>query len=227
MRKIILKSVILSIIVIAGICGVINVPLAVDISMPVLETTNLIEEAFTQSVFSSGNLKSNNREYYMYGVIGEGDIAKVKKGQRAVVSGVAFAGSERSAVVVEISDEAHTMSFGSVSETVVDVILKLEEINNASENILPLRDGYTAEAEIFVAEPKTMLIAPYSVIMQDEVGEFVYVLEHNVVTRKDIKTGLELAKGVEILTGLDNNADIICNPETVSVNMLAKKEMQV
>ena len=50
--------------------------------------------------------------------------------------------------------------------------------------------------------------------MQDDSGEYVFVLEGNTAVRKDIETGHELDMGAEILSGISEESLVIENPES-------------
>ena len=57
---------------------------------------------------------------------------------------------------------------------------------------------------------------PYSVIRQDEKGEYVYILQNGSSVRRDIVTGIELADKTDVVSGIFEGDMIICDPEAVS-----------
>ena len=99
-------------------------------------------------------------------------------------------------------------------ETVVEVVLKID--NPGDE----LRTGYSARADIKTADSREIFIIPYSVILQDDVGEYVFVLSGNSAIRRDIVTGAELSEGAEVLSGLTRDDRIIAAPESITENAL-------
>jgi HlyD family secretion protein len=101
-----------------------------------------------------------------------------------------------------------------IHETVVEVTLKIDNPDGE------LRPGYTARADIKTDETKSIHIVPYSAILQDDVGEYVYVLFGNTALRRDILTGVELADGAQVLAGLREDDEIIATPESITEDML-------
>ena len=79
-----------------------------------------------------------------------------------------------------------------------------------------LRSGYTAQAAISTDSERTVGVLPYSVICQDDQGEYVYVLEQGKAFRRYISTGDELPQGAEILSGVSLSDNVIMQPEKVS-----------
>lgn len=150
--------------------------------------------------------------------INEKSISTVKVGQDVDIKGSAFKNGVYKGQVLQISPTARKQYVGTVQETVVDVIVS---INNPDDN---LRSGYTAQGVVFTQEKKELLTLPYSVICQDEKGEYVYVYEGGNSRRKDIETGLELADGAEIKMGILIDDQVITDPNSVSPNAVVIKK---
>jgi hypothetical protein len=127
--------------------------------------------------------------------------------------------------VYDIGDLAVTRhgEFSHAVETVVEVILKIDNPHENAEHTErgELRSGNSARADIKTGESELIYTVPYSVIMQDEVGEFVFVLDGHSVMRRDILTGVELAEGAQVLSGLTERDLIVAAPESVRENELA------
>jgi hypothetical protein len=145
------------------------------------------------------------------------------------LSGAAFDDGILTATVEKIANHASHQQTHMTQETVVEVTLKIDNpythvINGNSgtsgESGGILRSGYSARADIFTDESRTIFTIPYNVILQDEIGEFVYILVGNSAIRRDILTGLELSDGAEVVSGLRISDNIIMNPAALSENAL-------
>lgn len=138
--------------------------------------------------------------------VGEADSPKIKNNQKAKISGKAL-NRAYSAKVTAISPTARKKYTGTGVETVVDITLEVEDADSL------IKSGYSVMGEIVVEDEKTALILPYSAILQDDNGEYVYIYEHGSAVRKNIKTGAELSKGIEVLSGISESEFVIANPE--------------
>lgn len=159
---------------------------------------------------------ANPDKLIMHAAVSENDISDVFVGQTAIVSGAGFNGTVYRGEVSEIYPTARKRYTGTVLETVVDVIISLD--NSDGE----LRSGYTATASIQLDEPHNICILPYSAICQDDNGEYVYVCVNGEAVRRDIKTGAELPDGAEVVSGISPADRVILSPEGISSNSLVK-----
>lgn len=150
--------------------------------------------------------------------IPENKISKVAVGQEVHISGDGFEDNKYLGVVQSISPTARKAFIGTVQETVVDAIIK---INNPDDKI---KSGYSARAKIFVEEPREMSVVPYETLLQDADGqEYVYVFENGKAIRRNIKTGIELSEGAEVVSGLNKNDYVIVNTDVIKKSgMLVK-----
>lgn len=147
--------------------------------------------------------------------IHERDIKNVRVGQKAVISGVAFAKDSYSGTVKSISSSARQQYVGSVSETVVDAVVELpdDEVDDS------LRLGLTAKAQVVVSSAQDSLLVPYEYVLQDDQGrEFVYVAENGRAVKRCIETGDELRSGFSVTAGLQAGERIITNPDAIPQN---------
>ncbi len=152
---------------------------------------------YTDYVNATGEVDCNNNRFILNAVVKEEDISKVKIGQSAVITGKGFGGREYKGTVDVISDTARKLQQGVMGNTVVDVVILIED------NDEMIRKGNTAEVKIIVSEQRQISVVAYKAVHQDENGkEYVYVFRDGVAVRKDIITGLELSDGIEVLSGL-------------------------
>ena len=218
MRKTILRILSIAVILTAGVYAVFKAPKAVESFLPKVDTINLIKAEFCETVSGAGTISKSGEDWFVKVFIGERDIRKVKIEQSADLSGAAFDDGVYSATVTAIESSATRKQGEYAYETVVEVTL---QIDNPDEE---LRSGYTARAEIKTEQERHIFIVPYSVICQDDTGEYVYVLSGNSAVRRDILTGAELSDGVEVVKGLGEKDEIISVPENVEDNKLVAKK---
>jgi len=217
MKIFILRISIIAIIVAAGFIAVFNLPEAVESFLPKVDTITIIKAGYSETVSGAGVVSKIGSDWFVTVSIGESDIRKIETDQPAAISGAAFEDGVYTARVHTIGTVATRKQGEFAFETVVEVTLK---IDNPDEE---LRVGYTARAEIKTEDEREIFIVPYSVINQDDIGEYVYILSGNSVIRRDILTGAELAQGAEVLQGLHENDEIISSPEYLRDRMLVAR----
>ncbi len=147
-------------------------------------------------------------------VIREKYLSRVAVGQAVEVTGVAFSRSVYHGTVTYLADTAHQEYLGTVSETVVDAIVTLQE----DEIDASLRTGLNAQARVVVNVVENALLVPYTCIAQSEEGEeYVYVYQDNgTAVRQVPQFGEECGDGVLVVSGLAPGARVVQQPETLS-----------
>lgn len=175
----------------------------------VVETVNMKvgdyidKDTMIVSLVSSGNL-------IVSVPVPEKKITSIKVGQPAEISGYGFSEENNYGYVLSISPTARKAYIGTNQETIIDVTVSLE---NSQESVKP---GCSARAKIHTSSVEKIKIIPYETIAQDDKGqEYVYVFEKGFAISKKIKTGRELADGIEVLSGISDNDIIISNPSKI------------
>jgi multidrug efflux pump subunit AcrA (membrane-fusion protein) len=218
-----IKWIFLALFISAGVCASVMAPQAALNMLPEAETVFPRSISHREVVRGAGVIFTSDNLFYLTAAVREGDINAVRIGQPAELYGAAIGDGIYVAVVREIAGFARQVESGGVTETVVDVVLELTNIEEVAVNPDEfIRAGYTAEARIAVGEPREMVLVPYSAINQDDRGEYVFVLAGNTALRRDIITGIELAEGAELLAGIRESDELIVRPERYTENMLVK-----
>ncbi len=143
-------------------------------------------------------------------VVSESKISSVREGQRAEITGDGFENKSYTAYVSSIGKSAKKVTVGSSKVVVVDVVLEIENPDDA------LKSGFTAKVKLFTEEAQNVLVVPYSAVLQDDGGEYVYVYNDGKAVRRNITTGRELENGYEIVSGLDAGSIVITSPLDIS-----------
>ncbi|MCL2071660.1 MAG: hypothetical protein FWH07_05435 [Oscillospiraceae bacterium] len=218
MKSMVFKIAVIAVILAAGWIAVFNIPDAIEGFLPAVKTVTMSPTEYSQTVSGAGVITSeHDGEWYVTVFVGESDIRRVEVNQPADIKGAAFDDGVYTATVHGIGELALNRQGEFVHETVVEVVLRIDNPDEA------LRHGYTARADIKTDEMRTIHIIPYSAILQDDIGEFVYVLAGNTAVRRDILTGIELADGAQVISGLNVNDEVIISPGTLSENTLVSK----
>lgn len=167
-------------------------------SVPALPGISLI----TISDTSSG--------YKVLASVPEADISRVQLGNRASIRCAANPLQQYEGRVTKIYPTAHKALKGTVTETVVDVEITLDQWDES------LKPGFTARVDIFGGEDSVLITVPYEAIRQDENNdEYVYVYQDGSIQKNLIVTGQELTNEVEVLFGLSQDSIVIFNPGDV------------
>ena len=129
--------------------------------------------------------------------VSKSDLSKIATGQKVdiTVNGKAYDG--------EITKISGTASKNSNGVPVVDTIIK---IANPDENIIL---GVEANNKIHAQKAENTVVLPYECILTDANGDYVYVVEDGLVTRKDIRIGISNSTQAQVLEGLSEGDQVI------------------
>lgn len=142
--------------------------------------------------------------------VNESQIAQIKIGQRAMITGAGFS-TTYEGTVTSISSEAKQQYHTTGTETVVEVLVRIQ---NPKSDIKP---GFSAKAKIITEESSNVLVAPYEAVRADDDGaEYVFVLQGSKAVKKPVVTRKEFESGFEVLSGLQKQDTIILNPDSVA-----------
>ncbi len=141
-------------------------------------------------------------------------LPRVQIGQKVIVTGVAFSKEEYLGTLTSIATSAHQEYIGTVSETVVDAVISLDE-GMADTS---LRTGLNAEAAIVTQIDENVLLIPYDCITQNDEGEeCVYVYQGNgIAEQQPIEVAAEYADGVLVVSGISAGERLVQDPEALS-----------
>lgn len=140
---------------------------------------------------------SSNREVAVRAAVSKYDFGKLKEGQKAAVT---IGNNEYKATVDSISKVAQTNEKGS------PVITCEVKLDNPDDNVFL---GVEAKVSIITAEEKGVLMIPTESVNTGKDGTFCYVLRDGVVTKCDVKTGVNSVDATEVLSGLKEGDTVI------------------
>lgn len=140
---------------------------------------------------------SSNREVAVRATVSKYDFGKLKEGQKATVT---IGNNEYKATVDSISKVAQTNEKGS------PVITCEVKLDNPDDNVFL---GVEAKVSIITAEEKDVLTIPTESVNTGKDGTFCYILKDGIVTRCEVKTGVNSVDETEVLSGLKEGDSVI------------------
>jgi multidrug efflux pump subunit AcrA (membrane-fusion protein) len=184
---------------------ILLIPDFVEKSIPTVEPVKVSKVSYTESVTTTGSIIKNEETgvICVQTFIPEKDISEIRTGLSASVRGTAFPDKTYEAQVIGIASNATKITIGNATKTVVEVwaqILDPDEV---------LKSGYTADITIVTGSPEHMRLLPYEAVNQDDGGEYIFVLKNGTAVKRYITIGSELPDGVEVISGLLENEEVI------------------
>ena len=129
--------------------------------------------------------------------VGEDNLRKIKKGQKAEVSIDAYPDRKFTGQVHNIFPVMDT----STRTTSIEIL-----VNNPGNLLKP---GMFARTDIIVVNRGSVIAVPAEVIIEEEEGKIVYTVENSKAKSRKITTGMEEDDRVEILSGIEEGALLI------------------
>lgn len=155
---------------------------------------------------------ASNSQVHVAINLSKSDLAKVKEGQKADVT---IAGKKYEG---EVSFINHMATTNANNMPVVEAQIK---ITNADEDIYL---GIEAKVVIYAEKAENVLVVPVETVNSDKNGDFVYVVENNIVVRKDVVTGVSSDEYIEVTDGLLENDQVMTD---ISLDITEGMEVMV
>ncbi len=180
--------------IVAEFDGVVTECSAVE-GMPVMEGVQLLTLA-------------SNEEVKVTFSVSKYDLERIAVGQSAAI---------------ELANSTYTGTVTKINKMAVQDMMGNYELNaeitieNPDENIYL---GVDVKAEILSAKAENVLLLPLTALYADKTGEYVYVIEDNVVTRRNIVTGISSAEFIEVKEGLTSQDQVIVSLGNLEEGML-------
>lgn len=153
---------------------------------------------------------SKTDELYVQLDINENNINQVEVGDKVLLKSVATQDEIYEGEITTIFPTATKSYQGTTQKTVVGAYVELHE---KYEN---LKAGFNIIGVVKDDNNTQTLILPYETILQDsDNNEYVYLYHGKRAIKQIITTGQELAQGVEILSGVNENSLVIYNSKDV------------
>ncbi len=149
-----------------------------------------------QPIFQIADLRNATVE----AEVEEGDIPKIKKGQKVKIYLDAYPDRDFTGTVSHVGIKARS---GSTGATVFPVIVRLDRLE------IPLRMGFNATVDIELLSKPEVLIVPAQALVKEGGAEYVWVVEDGVAHRRQVVSGAESDEEVEIVEGLEAGETVV------------------
>lgn len=146
--------------------------------------------------------------------VSKSDLPKVSVGEKVdiTINGKAYSG--------EITKISGTATKNANGVAVVDSIIRIT--NPDSDIIL----GVEANNKIHAQKADDTIVLPYELIQTDSTGDYVYVLENGLVTRKDVTIGISNSTDAQITDGLSVGEKVISSDVSILTEGMPVVEQQ-
>lgn len=173
--------------------------------------------------------------------VNENDIVRVSLNDTAIIEVDAYLNQKFKGVVTSIANSANIIGVSAeeVSNFIVKIrILRLsyEEITRDNKNIFPFRPGMSATVEIQTDIKENVLAVPIGAVtmwdeskekgmeklssedkkknttLKDSLVEMVFVYKNEKAIVRNVKTGIQDDASIQILSGLNENEEVISAP---------------
>ena len=125
------------------------------------------------------------------------DLSKIKEGQKAIVT---IGSREYEGEVSKINKMAEQNNSGAAV-----VGTEITILNPDSDVIL----GVEAKVVINTEKAEGAVLVPITAVNVDMDGEFVYVVENNILVKKPVTTGISTDTMTQIVEGLNGDEQIV------------------
>ena len=129
--------------------------------------------------------------------ISKSDLPKIAVGQQVDIT---INGKEYKGEIEKIAGAATKNNNG------VAVVATTIKVNNPDSDIIL---GVEASNKIHAQKAENTLVLPYEYIQTDSDGDYVYVVENGIVTRKNVTIGIASSTQAQILEGLSEGEQVI------------------
>ncbi len=129
--------------------------------------------------------------------VSKSDLPKIAVGEQVDIT---INGKPYSGTIDKISGNATKNNNGVA---VVDTIIK---VTNPDKDIIL---GVEASNKIHAQKAEDTIVLPYEYVQTDSTGDYVYVVENGLVTRKDVVIGISNSTDAEITEGLSVGDKVI------------------
>lgn len=163
--------------------------------------------------------------------VNENDINRVKVGNEATIEVDAFQGRKFKGVVTEISSSSKSAATtATTAEQVTNFNVKVRIEVSSYEDLLdeqnvnssPFKPGLSATVQIHTKSEKGLTVPIQAVtirtkdktdsVSNDDIKEYVFVLNGDVVKMTEVKTGIQDDKNIIVKSGLKKGESVVSRP---------------
>lgn len=140
--------------------------------------------------------------------VDEQDVAGLRTGQRATISGEDFGNAKLEGVVDEISPIAQKSDDPSNTSRQVVTTISL------TKRLPYLRDGMTVDVDIYTHDEKNVIAVSSDAIRKDDAGNYVLTVNDGIAKRTAVKIGAQNDSQTVVTSGLHDGDTIVVDKST-------------
>lgn len=151
----------------------------------------------------------NVDELYIESDILIGDIADIKTGSEVIISNKDLGITDIKGVVVKI----HPIAISKISDLGIEqkrIKVEIELI----DSIVDLRPGYDLDIKIIIDSKQNTLLIPENAVFKMDDMDYIFVNENDKAILKQIETGIESDRQIEVPSGLGEGEIVILSPDS-------------
>lgn len=136
------------------------------------------------------------------------DVAKIKEGSKVIIYSDELGIDDLKGVVTKI----HPTAFSKISDLGIEQ--KRVKVEIKMENTdFDIKPGYELDLRIIVNSKENALMVPKNSVFEMEDKEYVFIVDNGRAVLKEVKTGIEGQKHIEIVEGLKEGQLVILSPD--------------
>jgi len=143
--------------------------------------------------------------------VNQNDIAKIANDQPAVVTLDTYPKTEYAASVWKIAES------GDRARNTVQVKVKILNPDQKFKPGLSAKVYFVKDKQIQNHEIKTRLVVPKTAVIFEDGIHKVWIINEDVLSFREVRTGEELENSIEIIAGLSIDEKIVKNPANYSL----------
>lgn len=137
------------------------------------------------------------------------DIAKISKGQKAIISGDILENVEIQGEVYYIAPKAESrISSLGIEQQRIEIRI------NFNNDALNLKPGYTMDVDIALREKQDTLYVPDKSVFAMDGKDAVFVVKNNKLELRSIETGIENDDNIEVISGITEGESVVFDPDS-------------
>jgi len=136
------------------------------------------------------------------------DVAKIKERSKVIIYSDELGIDDLKGVVTKI----HPTAFSKISDLGIEQ--KRVKVEIKMENTdFDIKPGYELDLRIIVNSKENALMVPKNSVFEMEDKEYVFIVDNGRAVLKEVKTGIEGQKHIEIVEGLEEGQLVILSPD--------------
>jgi HlyD family secretion protein len=150
----------------------------------------------------------NTNDLYIESEVLVGDVAKIKEGSEVIISSNDLDIVDLKGVVNKI----HPIAYSKISDLGIEqkrikIDIEIDKLD------VELKPGYELDLDIIMERKENALIVPEDAVFEMDNKEYVFIVDNGKAALREVVTGIESQRLIQIIEGLKEGDLIILSPE--------------